>query len=88
VDKRNVDPTPEHFNSYEEAAEFWDTHDTTDYLDEFRTVDITAELRARHFEIEIAEDVVEALQDKARQQGVSIGHLASNLLREKLHGTA
>jgi predicted HicB family RNase H-like nuclease len=69
-------------------AEFWNTHDTADYLDEFRTVEVTAELRARHFEIEIEEDVVEALQDRAKQQGVSIGHLASNLLREKLHGTA
>ena len=55
VDKRNVDPTPEHFNTYEEAAKFWDTHDTTDYLDEFRTVQVTADLRARHFEIEIEE---------------------------------
>ena len=88
MDKGNVDPTPERFNTYEEAAEFWDTHDTTEYLDEFRTVEVTAELRARHFEIEIEEDVVEALQDRAKQQGVSIGHLASNLLREKLHGTA
>ena len=88
MDKRNIDPTPEHFNTYEEAAEFWDTHDTTDYLDEFRTVEVTAELRARHFEIEIEEDVVEALQHRAKQQGVPIGHLASNLLREKLQGAA
>ena len=30
-----VDPIPDEFSSYEEAAEFWDTHDTTDYPDAF-----------------------------------------------------
>jgi len=29
--RKRVDPIPEEFASYEEAAEFWDTHDTTDY---------------------------------------------------------
>ena len=41
--KKQVDPTPEHFDSYEAAAEFWDTHDTTDYLDEFCTIEVTSE---------------------------------------------
>jgi hypothetical protein len=59
-----VGPTPAQFDSYEEAAEFWDTHDTTDYPDEFRTIEVKSELRARHFEVEIAEDVVQALADK------------------------
>ena len=36
--KKPIDPIPEEFASYEEAAEFWDTHDTTDYPDAFRTV--------------------------------------------------
>ena len=83
-----VEPTPEQFDSYEEAAEFWDTHDTTDYLDEFRTVGLKSELRARHFEVEIAEDVVKALADKAKEEGVSVSHLASDLLRQQLHRTA
>jgi hypothetical protein len=29
--KRYVDPIPDKFSSYEEAAEFWDTYDTADY---------------------------------------------------------
>lgn len=37
--KAHRDPLPEEFRSYEEAAEFWDTHDTTDYADDFETVD-------------------------------------------------
>ena len=86
--KKQVDPTPEHFGSYEAAAEFWDTHDTTDYLDEFRTVEVTSELRVRHFAVEIEEDVAKILQDKAKQQGISIGHLASDLLRQQLQVAA
>jgi len=49
--KKHVDPIPEEFASYEEAAEFWDTHDTTDYPDAFRTVDAVAEFKGRHHEI-------------------------------------
>ena len=30
-EKKNRDPLPEHFASLEEAAEFWDTHDSGDY---------------------------------------------------------
>ena len=86
--KKHVDPTPENFESYEEAAEFWDTHDTTDYLDEFRTVELETELRARHFEVEIEEDVAKVLQEKAQQQGVSAGHLLSDLLRQHWRLTA
>ena len=33
TNKKKVDPIPEEFNSYEEAAEFWDTHDSTKYID-------------------------------------------------------
>jgi len=30
-----LDPLPDEFASYEEAAEFWDSHDTTDYPEAF-----------------------------------------------------
>ena len=44
------DPLPDHFNSLEEAGEFWDTHDTTDYPDSFQTVSVEAEFRHRRYE--------------------------------------
>ena len=50
-----IDPIPEEFPSYEAAAEFWDTHDTTDYLDVFETVPFKAELQQRRFEVQIDE---------------------------------
>jgi len=83
-DKKAIEPTPESFDSYEAAADFWDTHDTTDYLDEFRTVEYVGELRRRHFEIEIEESVAKALRIKARQEGVTVSYLATKLLGQQL----
>ena len=84
MNKETVEPTPNNFDSYEAAAEFWEAHDTTDYLDEFHTVEVGAELRARHYEVEIEESVARALQLQASKQGVKISELASNLLRQQL----
>jgi hypothetical protein len=82
--RKHVDPIPEEVASYEEAADFWDTHDTTDYPDAFRTVEAVVEFRRRRYEVEIDEDVARVLRTKARQKGVTIGHLASDLLRQQL----
>jgi len=84
MDKKHVEPTPDNFQSYEAAADFWDSHDTTDYLDEFRTVEVNTELRARHFEVEIDEQVAKALQAQAKEKGVRISDLAFSLLRQQL----
>ena len=51
--KKKIDTLPRRFNSYEAAADFWDKHDTTDYLKFSRPVKVKAELRRRHVEIEI-----------------------------------
>ena len=81
--KQKNDQIPEIFHSYEEAAEFWDTHDTTDYLDDFETVEVHAKLLRRHFEIEIAEDVLKLLRLKAKHKGLSVEALANNILRQE-----
>ncbi len=80
----DIDPIPEEFATYEEAAEFWNTHDTTDYTGDFRTVDVESEFRGRTYEVELEEAVVESLQARARREGVSVSCLASRLLREQL----
>ncbi|MEK6407854.1 MAG: CopG family antitoxin [Acidobacteriota bacterium] len=82
--QKQIDPIPDEFSSYEEAAEFWDTHDTTDYPDAFRTVEVKSELRQRHFEVEIDSDVVNKLRARAKRKRVSLGNLASDLLRQQL----
>jgi hypothetical protein len=83
--QKQIDPIPDEFSTYEEAAEFWDTHDTTDYPDAFRTVEVTqSELRQRHYEVEIDSDVIKKLRAQAKRKRVSLGNLASDLLRQHL----
>src|SRR5690348_9376093 len=36
---KQLDPIPEEFSTYEQAGEFWDTHDTTEYSGIFQTVE-------------------------------------------------
>ena len=68
MDKKRVEPTPDNFESYEAAADFWDTHDTTDHLDDFRTVEVNTELRARHFEVEIDEQVAKSSPSASQRE--------------------
>lgn len=46
--------------------------------------DVTTKLRARYYEVEIEMSVAQALRDKARQQGVTVRDLASEMLRQQL----
>lgn len=82
--KREADPIPEEFGSYEEAADFWDAHDTTDYPDAFRIVEVEAEFKGRRYEVELEEEVIRKLRAQARQKGVTVSQLASDMLREHL----
>jgi predicted DNA binding CopG/RHH family protein len=86
--QKQVDPIPEEFASYEEAAEFWDAHDTTDYLDSFETVAIETEFKRRRYEVEIDEDLMKVLQEQAQKRGVAVSQLVSEVLREKIRPTA
>jgi hypothetical protein len=82
--KKRVDPIPDEFNGYEEAAEFWDTHDTTDYPEAFETVEVEAEFRGRRYEVELDQDVILLLREKAQELGVSVNHLANDMLRQQI----
>ena len=88
-DKRKpVDPIPEEFTSYEEAAEFWDTHDTTDYPESFETLSVEAEFRRRRYEVEIDEETMKVLNEQAEKRGVPVSNVLSELLREKIRPAA
>ncbi len=86
--KKYKDPIPDEFESYEDVADFWDVHDTTDYPEAFETVEVQAEFRKRHYEVELDDDLVEILQERAYKTGISIKHLVSDILRQQLRPTA
>jgi len=81
---KNQDPLPQEFSSYEEAGEFWDTHDSTDYLECMTPVEVDGRLDRRQFEIEVDEKVIKALQKRAYLEHISVSNLANNLLRREL----
>ncbi len=86
--QKQVDSLPDEFASYEEAAEFWDAHDTTDYLENFETVAVNAELKRRRFEVEVDEDLMKLLHAQAQARGVAVNRLVSEMLREKIRSAA
>lgn len=77
------DEIPDNFDSYGAAAEFWDTHDVSDYLDLTEEVpDVQIKLKRKHVKIE--PDITAKLSQKAREKGISTETLINLWLQEKL----
>jgi hypothetical protein len=77
------DEIPENFDSYEAAAEFWDSHDVSDYLNLTEEVsNVQIKLRRKHFKIE--PDITAKLSQKAHEKGLSTETLINLWLQEKL----
>lgn len=49
---KHRDLLPEHFNNIEEAAEFWDTHDSADYEEYMRDVEFGVEIKMKRYDEE------------------------------------
>jgi hypothetical protein len=73
------------FASREEEAEFWDTHDTTDFEDEFKPVQVsvTKKLDAR-ITIDLDPEAWQKLLSAAREKGISSITLAQTWIMERL----
>lgn len=82
------DPLPEEFGSEEEAAEFWDRHDTTGYLDAFETIAVDTKLERRRFLIELDSSLLERLADQAHERGIGLHALITELLQGKTRSAA
>jgi hypothetical protein len=81
--KLNRDPLPDDFGSWEAAAEFWDTHDLTDYEDTERDVpDVQINLVQHHFRVDAA--IAQRLNQLAHRRGISPETLVNLWLAEKL----
>ena len=59
------------FNSIEEEAEFWDTHDTTDFEDEFTPVKVRFAKNLSHgLTIRLDPKTLEQLREEAKAKGI------------------
>ena len=85
--KKNKKSRIPKFKTYEEAAEFWDTHEFTEFKDELKDVDIVFELnkpRTESLVLRVQKNIKEKLEKVARSKGLNISTLARMWLMEKL----
>lgn len=80
--KRN--PIPEHFGSIEQAGEFWDRHDLSDYWDLTHEAGFGADIQRRMFLTALEPELARKLAARARIEGVSTETLVNVWLAEKL----
>lgn len=69
--------------SIEEIAEFWDTHDATDFDDQTHEVSMEFDLQSRRHYIAIDPDVLMRLREAASARGLSTESLANLWLQER-----
>ncbi len=87
-------PTPAHgripaFHNVEEEAEFWDTHDTAEFSEEFTPVEaeVSPEL-AEKLTLRLDRADRDALARYARQKGIGPSTLARMYIKEHLRQEA
>ena len=86
--KRKRDPMPKHFESVEEAADFWDTHDLSDYWDLTQEAHFEVDIQRRVFLTALEPQLAKKLTDVAHRQGISTETLINIWLSEKAQQAA
>ncbi len=74
-----------HGQSYEEIADFWDTHSLAEYWDQTEPAEfeISAEAR-RHYLVSVDRELLSRVQKLARIRGISTESLVNLLLAQSL----
>lgn len=76
--------------TYEEEAEWWDTHDLGDYWHELKDVDIVFELdkpRTESLVLRVQPEFKSRLEKEARSKGLNVSTLARMWLMEKMQSS-
>jgi len=81
--KKKRDPLPDHFNSIEEAGEFWDTHDSGDYEDYMKDVECEFDINRSVYRISLDSDLYRKVSAIAQSKGVSAETLVNLWVQEK-----
>lgn len=87
MDKQASAPRPRipRFRSREEEAEFWDTHDSTEFEHLWRPVRMKVAEEIQHvFSVPMERDLLTRLIETSRAAGVGAGVLAAKLIAEGL----
>ena len=82
--------TPQ-FATDQEESEFWDTHDSTDYLDDTTEVDVTfvdARPRKEQISLRLDRETITRLKTLARRRGIGYQTLIRMWVMERLNQEA
>ena len=72
--------------SYEEIADFWDTHSLADYWDQTEPADFEIDPHARHrYLVAIDPELLQRVHKLAQSRGLSTESLVNLLLQQRLH---
>ncbi len=74
-------------DSLKELVEFFDTHDMSDYEDEFETVEEPHSARPNQITLDLPTRQAEAVRDLASSKGLTETELVREWILEKIHAT-
>ena len=80
------EPIPE-FKNVEEEAEFWETHDVGEYLNDFKRIDVELQLekpKEENIVVRVQKPIKDRLERIARRKGLNISSLTRMWIMEKL----
>jgi len=80
---KRIEALPDEFETEEEAGAFWDAHSTIDYQEHLEHTDDVIEIRERVFEVQVAEDVFQKLQQEATSLHQSVPSVVDQILRKQ-----
>jgi hypothetical protein len=79
------DPLPETFDTFEEMAEFWDSHDLTDYEEYLTPVGANISIHPKHeYVITLSDTLDIQLREVQKSEGVPLNTLINLWVQEKL----
>ncbi len=81
--ERNASPLPEHFKSLEEAAAFWDAHDSADYEEHMSEVDGEAHIERSVYLISLDGALFRKVHAIAEKKGLRAETLVNRWIEEK-----
>ena len=78
------DTVPEHFNSAEEAGEFWDTHSAADYWAEMEEEEMEFDIQKRTFLVPVNSRIYQLAKQQAEAEHSTVEQIINTLLNREL----
>lgn len=70
--------------SYQEIAEFWDTHDLTDFWDQTKPAEFEVNIQSEKRYYPLERDLAEEMNKIAQMRGVAVETLLNLWIKEKI----